>query len=280
MVSRNSNNRHVIDEALNIFAIGLRPFVAEKTNQKVDADPSALIRLMLERWEDAFHRPLGYRVKNLLYEIRDIRNGWAHNSRHFDDDETDRALDSMERLLEAIGAAEQAAQLKWSKEQYRVARYGGGKLNDQVSSESADEARNRRERLVVTETNAPSGTAYNVVQASRALTQYGYTCITPSYGTQDAQILARVPGENMSIKVRCPGRVAIQAKFLERDLYVCFPAHGSWYLVPHDGLVGIAGETTPWLDSHCWRDRGWYSSANPSKRMLARLAPYSLTTAS
>ena len=235
---------------------------------------------MLERWEDAFHQDLGYRANNLLYEIRDIRNDWAHNGRYFDGYETDRALDSMERLLRAIGAAEQAAQLKWSKEQYRVARYGGGKPNDQVSSESADEARNRRGRLVVTETNAPSGTAYNVSQASRALTQSGYPCTTPSYGTQDAQILARVPGENRSIKVRCPGRVAIQAKFLESDLYVCFPAHGSWYLVPHDDLVRIAGETTPWLGSHSWRDRGGYSSANPSKRMLARLAPYSLTTAS
>ena len=123
MVSRNSNNRQVIDEALNVFAIGLRPFVAERTNLEIDEDPSALIRLMLDRWEDAFHEVLGYRGKNLLYEIRDILNDWAHNSRHFDDDETDRALDSIERLLSAIDATDEAARLRRVKEDRRRARY-------------------------------------------------------------------------------------------------------------------------------------------------------------
>ena len=116
MVSRSSNNRHVIDEALNIFASGLRPFVAERTNFYVDEDPSALIRMMLERWEDAFHQGLSNRGKNLLYEVRDIRNDWAHNRRHFDDDETDRALDSMERLLRAIDATHKAMRLKQIKD--------------------------------------------------------------------------------------------------------------------------------------------------------------------
>ncbi len=278
MVSRNSNNRQVIDEALNVFAIGLRPFVAERTNLEIDEDPSALIRLMLDRWEDACHEVLGYRGKNLLYEIKDIRNDWAHNSRSFDQDDTDRSLDSIERLLEAVGAAEQAAELKRNKEQYRRARYGSAGVGRQPAPGSGDDGSNRPERLGVTETTAPSGTAYNISQARRALTQSGYTCSPPSYGTQDAQILARVPRGNMSITVRCPGRVAIQAKFLERDLYVCFPAQGGWYLVPHDDLVVIAGDTTPWLDSHSWRDRGGYSSASPSKRMLARLEPYSLTS--
>ena len=130
MDSRNSNNRQVVDEALNVLGIGLRPFVAEITNQKVDADPSALIRLMLDRWDDAFHANLGYRVKNLLYEIRDIRNDWAHNSRHFDHDETDRALDSMERLLTAIDATHKAMRLKQIKDDRRRERYVGT-LSDQ-----------------------------------------------------------------------------------------------------------------------------------------------------
>lgn len=277
MVSEHLNNRHLIDEALNVFACGLQPFVAERTQLETDADPSALIRLMLDRWEDAFHAALGYRGKNLLYEIRDVRNDWAHNSRSFSDDDIDRSLDSMERLLEAIGAADQAAELKRSKERHRRARYGGLVAGRQTASESGDDAGNRREPLGVTGAAALSGTAYNISQASRALGQSGYTCSAPPHGTRDAQILARDSHGSMSIKVRCPGRAAIQAKFLGRDLYVCFPASGEWYLVPHDDLVKIAGETNPWLNSHSWRDRGGYSSASPSKRMLARLEPYSLT---
>lgn len=124
MTSWNSNNRHVIDEALNVFAAGLRPFVAERTNFETNEDPSALIKLVLDRWEEAFHGVLGYRVKNLLYEIRNIRNDWAHNSRYFDEDETDRALDSIERFLEAIDATDEAARLMRVKEDRRRARYG------------------------------------------------------------------------------------------------------------------------------------------------------------
>ena len=78
---------------------------------------------MLDRWDDAFHADLGYRVKNLLYEIRDIRNDWAHNSRSFDDDDTDRALDSIERLLDAIDATAEAGRLRQVKEDSRRARY-------------------------------------------------------------------------------------------------------------------------------------------------------------
>ena len=133
MVSRNSNNRHVIDEALNIFAIGSRPFLAERTNFNVDEDPSALISLMLERWENAFHQDLGYRCNNLLYEVRDIRNDWAHNSRHFDDDETDRALDSMERLLRAIDATHKAMRLKQIKDDRRRERYVGTLFDQPVA---------------------------------------------------------------------------------------------------------------------------------------------------
>ena len=133
MVSRSSNNRHVIDEALNIFASGLRPFVAERTNFYVDEDPSALIRMMLERWEDAFHQGLSNRGKNLLYEVRDIRNDWAHNRRHFDDDETDRALDSMERLLRAIDATHKAMRLKQIKDDRRRERYVGTLFDQPVA---------------------------------------------------------------------------------------------------------------------------------------------------
>lgn len=123
MASSSSNNRQVIDGALTVFVDGLRPFVTDRTGAVVAADPSALIRLMLDRWDDAFHTVLGYRGKNLLYEIRDVRNDWAHNSRYFDDDETDRALDSIERLLRAIGATEESSRLRRLKEDRRRARY-------------------------------------------------------------------------------------------------------------------------------------------------------------
>ena len=146
MGSGYSHNRHVIDEALSEFAAGLRPFVVEMTSATVEADPSALIRLMLHRWEDAFHDVLGYRGKNLLYEIRDIRNDWAHNSRRFDDDDTDRALDSIERFLSAIGATSEAGALKQTKEDRRRVRFIDPTRQTPTADASEQRAIPRRDR--------------------------------------------------------------------------------------------------------------------------------------
>ena len=123
MVSQFPDNRYLIDYALNELARALQPFVSAKSGVAVGADPSTLIRVMLDRWDDAFHAELGYRSKNLIFEVRDIRNDWAHNSRLFDDDDTDRALDSIERLLGVISATVEAGRLKQIKEDRRRARY-------------------------------------------------------------------------------------------------------------------------------------------------------------
>lgn len=124
MLSQPINNRHIIDDGLNALATALSPFVANKTGVAAPTDLSALLREMLSRWDDAFHSHLGHRGKNLVYEIRDIRNDWAHYNKPFDDDDTDRALDSIERLLTSIDATKQAALVNWLKDERRRARYG------------------------------------------------------------------------------------------------------------------------------------------------------------
>lgn len=123
MPSQPINNRHIIDDALNVLATALSPFVASKTDVVAQADVSALLGNMLGQWDGAFHADLGYRGKNLVYEIRDIRNDWAPYTKSFDDDDTDRALDSIGRLLVAIGAASEAATVNRTKEECRLARY-------------------------------------------------------------------------------------------------------------------------------------------------------------
>ena len=60
-------------------------------------------------------------------------------------------------------------------------------------------------------------------------------------------------------------------------IHVVFPDQdGLWYLVPHDELVNIADKNTPWLSTHSWRVGGWYSSADPSRRLRDALRSYAL----
>ena len=90
-------------------------------------------------------------------------------------------------------------------------------------------------------------------------------------------LLARRNDGTPAINVRCPGRLDIRKRQLGQDLQVAFPdQEGMWYLVPHDELVTIADRNTPWLSSPSWRVNGWYSSANPSRRLRAALHPFAL----
>jgi hypothetical protein len=84
-------------------------------------DVAPLLRVMFLVWNDAFRDLLGPSERSLVSELRTWRNRWAHQDRLTDDD-ADRILDSVERLLEAIGASE-AKRAKAIKEELRKERY-------------------------------------------------------------------------------------------------------------------------------------------------------------
>ena len=73
-------------------------------------DPQVLLRIITEDWR-AFTRSLSRAESALATEIRQVRNDWAHN-KQFSADDTYRALDSIERLLTAVGAPEPSAAVR------------------------------------------------------------------------------------------------------------------------------------------------------------------------
>lgn len=86
-----------------------------------DWDVSGLLRLMWETWNDVFRSTLGYAERTLVSELREIRNRWAHQN-PFSGDDTDRALDSMARLLTAVSAP-QADEVNRMKLELRRLQY-------------------------------------------------------------------------------------------------------------------------------------------------------------
>jgi predicted AAA+ superfamily ATPase len=78
-------------------------------------DPSLLLRVMAESWEASFKSELGRSDRNLVFELRDVRNKWAHND-PFTMDDAYRALDSIERFLMAVDARE-ASEVGRAKEE-------------------------------------------------------------------------------------------------------------------------------------------------------------------
>jgi hypothetical protein len=83
-------------------------------------DPSFLLRAVVDNW-DAFSSELTKTDRNLVFELRDVRNKWAHNG-SFTVDDTYRALDSVERLLTAANSREASA-VGAAKEEVMRAKY-------------------------------------------------------------------------------------------------------------------------------------------------------------
>ncbi len=73
-------------------------------------DPAVQLRVITEEWR-VFKESLSRAEQSFASELRDTRNRWAHNAT-FSPDDTYRALDTMERLLTAAGAAVQGEQVR------------------------------------------------------------------------------------------------------------------------------------------------------------------------
>jgi predicted AAA+ superfamily ATPase len=129
------SNRDRVGRGFEILAAGLGPFVdAAMTSaapagrdwvemlQARDAtkhgserkysrtDPRFLLIVITEEWR-AFKNQLSRAEQSFASELREAGNNWAHGDA-FSPDDTYRALDTMERLLTAADAADQAAEVR------------------------------------------------------------------------------------------------------------------------------------------------------------------------
>ncbi|MCY7273785.1 MAG: DUF499 domain-containing protein [Phormidesmis sp. CAN_BIN44] len=74
-------------------------------------DTYALLKVMNQTWQDVFRGTLGQTERSWLNELLAARNDWAHE-RPFSSDDTYRALDTAERMLMAVSAANLANEIK------------------------------------------------------------------------------------------------------------------------------------------------------------------------
>ncbi|HET7626225.1 MAG TPA: Swt1 family HEPN domain-containing protein [Verrucomicrobiae bacterium] len=120
-------NQQRIGRALDLLREGLGDFVAREFQNRFGAkaqaaakdrlvterlrgnkpiqewDVAALLRLVFDSWNEVFSQVLGHAERSLVSELRTVRDRWAHQE-NFSSDDTDRALDSAERLLAAISS--------------------------------------------------------------------------------------------------------------------------------------------------------------------------------
>lgn len=69
-------------------------------------DIAFLFKGMKGTWNDVFGHGFGPAIRSMVFELADVRNAWAHQGT-FSSDDTVRALDSMERVLDVFGNLEE-----------------------------------------------------------------------------------------------------------------------------------------------------------------------------
>ncbi len=124
--------RQIVFEGMEVLPEALAPFVekrlestlsghwqvqvAEEFRLRPDSDgniawdQAGLLRAMNRYWGDAFGAVLGRAERAIVNELVDVRNRLSHNEK-FSYDDAERALDSMRRLTEAVGAGDAAGSL-------------------------------------------------------------------------------------------------------------------------------------------------------------------------
>ena len=123
------SNRTYISEALDQFKDGMIPFVKTRletslsghwptqvkskvevlrvSNGIIEWDVAGLLKAMMSFWGEAFRTVLGPAERSYVSEILEVRNRFAHDQ-SFSSDDTERALDTIKRLLEAVSAGDAA----------------------------------------------------------------------------------------------------------------------------------------------------------------------------
>ena len=78
---------------------------------------------------------------------------------------------------------------------------------------------------------------YNFQKVAAILADYGFNCIKLADDWQGADFLAYHKDSDRTLKVQLKGRVTIDKKYQDKDIWMAFPINEYWYLVEHSKLL-------------------------------------------
>ncbi len=155
------SNHDRLTKALELLTSGLAPFIERElksthqqawfeetkrtlTPQQADLlgnadqpqwDAASALVTLWNQWNDVFKKTLGHGERSLVSELREVRNKWAHQ-RTFSTDDVYRALDSVQRLLNAVSAAKEASEIETMKQELLRVRFDEQARNEKRKSAS------------------------------------------------------------------------------------------------------------------------------------------------
>lgn len=121
--------------------------------------------------------------------------------------------------------------------------------------------------------NARQKETYNFQKVSAVLADYGFATIKLNDDWQGADFIAQhIDGETY-LRVQLKARLTLDKKYCGKELFICFPYEGEWYLYNHDELLQTFSERfkETMLISRSWKENGLYTWKHISKEILKLL---------
>lgn len=121
--------------------------------------------------------------------------------------------------------------------------------------------------------NAKAKEMYNFQKASAKLADYGYTTMWLNNDWKGADFLAISNNGSNILRVQLKARLTFSKKYLGKNIHMCFPENGEFYLFPHDEILGVVEHR---ISDRTWVETGTWSSSKLSKENAHLLEKYKL----
>jgi hypothetical protein len=131
-------------------------------------------------------------------------------------------------------------------------------------------------RITYAQLNSRQKENYNFQKIAAHLADYGFNCLRLSDDWQGADFIACHIDGNTFLKVQLKGRLSIDLKYSDKDIYIAFCSEGTWYLYPHDEVRDLLLANGLMAGSKSWDEGGGYSWPYLSVQMKALLQQYAV----
>lgn len=134
------------------------------------------------------------------------------------------------------------------------------------------------QKITYTSLNARQKETFNFQKVSGILAEYGFACIKLNDDWQGADFIAQHIDGKTYLKVQLKGRLTFDKKYMGKEIWICFPYKGHFYLFDHDLVLAQMLErySDAMAVSTSWAERGMYSWNSLSKELLGMLQEWRL----
>ena len=134
------------------------------------------------------------------------------------------------------------------------------------------------ERVAYKTLNPRQKENFNFQKVSAVLADYGFLTLRLSDDWRGADFIANHVSGDLFLKVQLKSRLTVDAKYKNKEIWICFIHRRVTYLFPHDAFLRWALENLNLGNTKSWDGHGVYSWPSLSKDILFWLSDYALTS--